>query len=399
LALSEDGVHYSNYALVMPGGFATPTVVYDAGVFHMWYLYIAPVTGRWTFGYATSPNGVSWTPWNAPPGCTGMACWQNHVLEPGVGTSPSCDFGGVSHPDVIKRGNEFWMYYQAQPRTVQYHDLMIRRAVSTDGAHWTKDPGAVLSTDAILSRWPECATSNPTPGSWVFWKRYGPAPSASAVTLLYRPSAVVVGSAMYLYFGGLNKVDYNDTHFSDRDIGVAFSTRFSDVLPTHWAYEAVEKVAVAGISSGCGNTNFCPDATITRKEAAAFIAQAANLPPNSADSLCDVPIDGYTPFIKAAYAAGVAESCGDCTPPDIRKRFCPDGTMNRLQLGVWVARALGLPGISQDNDMHDVTGPEKPLIEELHDAIGVACGTNLYCPGTPASRAMLAVMTADAFLP
>jgi hypothetical protein len=308
------------------------------------------------------------------------------------------------------RDDEFWMYYQAQPwdgvsLPRQYHDLMIRRAVAPVATpdQWIKDAGAVLSTDAILTQWAAagCTTTNPTPGSWTFWKRYGPAPSPTAVTLLYRPSAVVVDNAMYLYYGGLNKVDYNDTHFSDRDIGIAFSTRFSDVLPDHWAYKEVEKVAQAGISSGCGNSNFCPDSAITRKEAAAFIAGGAGLPQNDNDPghyFCDIPQDTFTAPINAAYAAGVADTCGDCAPPSTKKLFCPDATMNRLQLGLWFYRALGLSP-SSNNYFSDVPQPEKPMIESLYVAIHTACDVGLYCPNTLATRAMLAAMTADAFLP
>ncbi len=209
LALSHDGIHYTRWPHpVIPwenghvvDGFpvAGPTVVYDVsvGTFFGWY-FNPPITPG-GISFATSTNGIDWTP-ASTPNCSPYGCWSNGVVRPG---SASCE-GGITHPDVIKKGSEFWMYYQAQPGDL-YHDLMIRRATSTDGIHWTKDPTAILSKYQPQPPLQACATTNVMPTQWTFWKRTEPAPTPTNVTMFYRPSAVVVGDAMYLYFGGLDK--------------------------------------------------------------------------------------------------------------------------------------------------------------------------------------------------
>jgi hypothetical protein len=52
---------------------------------------------------------------------------------------------------------------------------------------------------------------------------------------------------------------------------------FADVPVTHLYFRAIEAMAAAGITGGCGNGNFCPDQSITRGETAAFFARALGL--------------------------------------------------------------------------------------------------------------------------
>ena len=52
---------------------------------------------------------------------------------------------------------------------------------------------------------------------------------------------------------------------------------FTDVPTTHLFYQYIEALAAAGITSGCGGGNFCPDATVTRGQMAVFLAKALGL--------------------------------------------------------------------------------------------------------------------------
>ena len=55
------------------------------------------------------------------------------------------------------------------------------------------------------------------------------------------------------------------------------SPTFGDV-PTNFLYfRAIEALAASGITSGCGNGNFCPNQNVTRGEMAAFLARALGL--------------------------------------------------------------------------------------------------------------------------
>lgn len=53
---------------------------------------------------------------------------------------------------------------------------------------------------------------------------------------------------------------------------------FSDVPPGHPFAGFIERMAQLGITTGCGGGQFCPNASLTRAQAAVFIARAFNLP-------------------------------------------------------------------------------------------------------------------------
>ncbi len=52
---------------------------------------------------------------------------------------------------------------------------------------------------------------------------------------------------------------------------------FGDVLESHPLYQYIEALAAAGITSGCGNGNYCPDAALTRGQVAVLLAKALGL--------------------------------------------------------------------------------------------------------------------------
>ncbi|HEY7111910.1 MAG TPA: S-layer homology domain-containing protein [Thermoanaerobaculia bacterium] len=52
---------------------------------------------------------------------------------------------------------------------------------------------------------------------------------------------------------------------------------FADVPKTHLYFRAIEALADAGITQGCGGGNFCPNQAVTRGELAKFLANALGL--------------------------------------------------------------------------------------------------------------------------
>jgi S-layer homology domain len=52
---------------------------------------------------------------------------------------------------------------------------------------------------------------------------------------------------------------------------------FGDVPTSHPFFQFIEALAAAGVTGGCGNGNFCPDAPLTRGQMAVFLAKALGL--------------------------------------------------------------------------------------------------------------------------
>ena len=190
LAMSQDGKHYTKYPTPVSPAFRCPSVIYDSatGIFHMWYNW-----GSYDIGYATSTDGINWTPYN--PTSPGQWGYLVYTATPGT-----YDQGGVSHMDVISFTGQYHMYTLAMP-TASYAGLVIGHVTSIDGAHWTQ-----VSTPAL------------TPGTetWHFWN--GP---TTTVQSFYRPSVVLVTDTLYMYYGGTDTYSaYPATHY---DLGLAFS--------------------------------------------------------------------------------------------------------------------------------------------------------------------------------
>jgi len=52
---------------------------------------------------------------------------------------------------------------------------------------------------------------------------------------------------------------------------------FNDVPTSHPFFQYVEALAASGITGGCGNGNYCPDAPLTRGQMAVFLSKALGL--------------------------------------------------------------------------------------------------------------------------
>jgi len=52
---------------------------------------------------------------------------------------------------------------------------------------------------------------------------------------------------------------------------------FGDVPPSDGAFQHIEALVASGITAGCGGGNYCPGATLTRRQMAVFLAKALGL--------------------------------------------------------------------------------------------------------------------------
>ncbi len=55
---------------------------------------------------------------------------------------------------------------------------------------------------------------------------------------------------------------------------VAGDTGFLDVPPNYWAAAWIKELAAEGITSGCGNGNYCPEYSVTRDQMAVFLLRS-----------------------------------------------------------------------------------------------------------------------------
>ena len=62
-----------------------------------------------------------------------------------------------------------------------------------------------------------------------------------------------------------------------RQVSPGLTQTFADVPASDPGYDHIEALAASGITAGCAGGNYCPDATLTRRQMAVFLAKAVGL--------------------------------------------------------------------------------------------------------------------------
>jgi subtilisin family serine protease len=162
----------------------------------------------------------------------------------------------------------------------------------------------------------------------------------------------------------------------------------------HFAQGAVEAIAAEGITNGCNppvNDRFCPQDAVTRGQMAAFLARALKLP--AAQDVFDDDSDSV--FEQAINKLAAARITVGCNPP-ANTRFCPDDPVTRGQMAAFLSRAFALSaGAGFDAFVDDDSSVFENAIDRLW-AAGITFGCNppdndRYCPDSTVSRGEMAV--------
>ena len=152
--------------------------------------------------------------------------------------------------------------------------------------------------------------------------------------LMYCPESTVTRAQMAIFI-------LRGIHGSAYVPPAATGTVFSDVPADAFAADWIEQLAAEGVTGGCGDGNYCPDATITRAQMAIFLLRAehgsAYVPPAASGIFTDVPV-GYwaDAWIEQLAAEGITSGCGTGI-------YCPEANVTRAQMAVFLVRTFKLP--------------------------------------------------------
>jgi hypothetical protein len=151
---------------------------------------------------------------------------------------------------------------------------------------------------------------------------------------------------------------------------------------------AIEAIAAAGITAGCGPAVFCPRDPVTREQMAAFLTRPLSLPPATGGSFTDASGIFHDDIDRLA-AAGITAGCN----PPANDRFCPKEPVTREQMAAFLTRALDLPPTG-DDFFTDTPGVFHDDINRLA-AAGITAGCNppandRFCPARNVTREEMA---------
>jgi hypothetical protein len=95
---------------------------------------------------------------------------------------------------------------------------------------------------------------------------------------------------------------------------VPASQRFADVPPSNPFYRFIEEMAARQITLGCGEGNYCPADAVTRDQMAAFIMRGLgefNPPQPASQRFFDVPpANPFYRFVDRMAVLGITQGCG-----------------------------------------------------------------------------------------
>jgi hypothetical protein len=111
---------------------------------------------------------------------------------------------------------------------------------------------------------------------------------------------------------------------------------FNDVAADNVHAAAIGALAESGITVGCAENQFCPNASVTRAELATFLARAFD-PPATPDKWFDDTSGTHAPQIDRLAASGIAAGC------TVKfTSFCPNQPVLRWQAALFLGRATDL---------------------------------------------------------
>jgi hypothetical protein len=153
----------------------------------------------------------------------------------------------------------------------------------------------------------------------------------------YCPDAEVTRDQMAVFL-------LRGVHGAGYQPSVATGTLFVDVAATNVFGKWIEQLAREGVTGGCATSPslYCPDAGVTRGQMAVFLLRAKHgggyqPPPATGTMFTDVPVTHtFGGWIEQLAREGITGGCGSTT-------YCPEATITRGQMAVFLVRAFDLP--------------------------------------------------------
>jgi hypothetical protein len=179
---------------------------------------------------------------------------------------------------------------------------------------------------------------------------------------------------------------------------------FADVPANFIFHNAIVRIFKAGITTGCGGNNFCPNVAVNRDQMAVFVLRGEHgvgyTPPAASGSVFDDVSQGtmFAPWMEEFYSEGIIDAC-DTSP----MLYCPSSPVSRAQMSVLLLRAEhgsvyeppGAIGVFGDVP---ISYPLSGWVERLStEAITSGCGGGNYCPDLPNTRGEMAVFLVRTF--
>ena len=177
---------------------------------------------------------------------------------------------------------------------------------------------------------------------------------------------------------------------------------FSDVPVDHWAYDWIEDLYNAGLTSGYPDGTYRPGSPVTRAEMAVFLLKGMNTgtysppSPDGSHPFGDIAGHWAEDWMEELYDVGLTSGYPDGT-------YRPQNEVTRAEMAVFLLRAKHGPGysppVTSGGAFSDIAGHwAEDWIEQLA-AEGITSGyvDGTFRPDNPVTRAEMAVFLVRSF--
>jgi hypothetical protein len=177
---------------------------------------------------------------------------------------------------------------------------------------------------------------------------------------------------------------------------------FDDVPAGYWAEQYIEALGCAGTTVGCGNNNFCPTANVTRGQMAAFIVRAKEGEPpqdycGNGSTFNDIDQNhSFCRYIKRLRELGITTGCGNnnyCPNDEVPREQMAAFLVRAVERETFT--------FSTPPYFNDVPPTHWAFryIQRLYElGITTGCGNGNYCPTDKVTREQMATFLFRAFM-
>ena len=138
---------------------------------------------------------------------------------------------------------------------------------------------------------------------------------------------------------------------------------------------AINRLATAGITTGCEPARYCPSGLVTRAQMATFLARAFDLDASSVDWFGDDDRSIHQGSINRVAWAGITHGCRPSA-------YCPDGRVTRGQMAAFLHRAMTGPNAAPDCRLFPATNVWNRRVDSLPVASNSATMINTIGAGS-----------------
>jgi len=310
--------------------------------------------------------------------------------------------GGVFHapvhyPDVFGIGTAIATMTGSAP------DLLLRNSgtfsllLNSRLAPLRRDHSALVGTSAVLT------VSASGYGALTYQWRKGGVPLSDGGTISGSQTATLTIDPVSFADAGSYDVVVTDGCNPVTSNPATLSVEFADVPTSSPFHNDILTIATAGITSGCGGSDYCPTSPVRRDQMAAFLLKAEHgspyTPPPCTGLFADVPCPStFANWVEQLAHEGVTSGCGG-------GNYCPSSSVTRAQMAVFLLKTkngssyVPPPAVGIFGDV-PVGSFAADFIEALYNQ-GITGGCQasplLYCPGNPVLRQQMATFLVRTF--